>query len=415
MNNEANYHSSDWIQKKVDDIVDVIRGTSWKHGEISKDGVAVLTIPNIQDGRINYSTDVHLKKHISSDKRLKKGDTVAVASSGSVKNIGRSALVDKDLNAEYTVASFLLIMRSRGEINSSYLYYLSKSDSLKLSNYGRRAADGKFNFQVSEFRNAVLPVPSKFEQEKIAFILTKLQQTIEQQEKIIEKTKELKRSLMHRLFTYGLWGEELKETEIGLMPESWSAKPFESLCENVKDSWNPGQYLNGIYVGLEHIESGNSVLKSFGTAQNLRSSKFIFSEGDILYGKLRPYLDKAVITNKKGICSTDILVFRPKNNVPAGFIVNLIHWSPFIEYAKKTTHGVNHPRTSWNSIRNFTCGIPQYEEQKEIASILSSIDEKIERERQRKYQFRALFKSMLQLLMTGQVRVKDIDFGEINV
>ena len=87
-----------------------------------------------------------------------------------------------------------------------------------------------------------------------------------------------------------------------------------------------------------------------------------------MYGKLRPYLDKAVITNKKGICSTDILVFRPKNNVPAGFIVNLIHWSPFIEYAKKTTHGVNHPEHHgirseillWNSSARRTTRNRQY-------------------------------------------------------
>jgi type I restriction enzyme S subunit len=329
-------------------------------------------------------------------------------------DIGRTAIWEKQIPLCLYQNHLHRLRANRSEIIPRFYMYWMQAALTLLGLYegaGNRTTIP--NLSRSRLSSFLVPVPSKKEQEAIVIILRKLQKVISQQEQIILKTKELKRSLMHRLFTYGLRGEELKETEIGLMPKNWEIKPFESLCENVKDSWNPGQYLNGIYVGLEHIESGNSVIKSFGTAQNLRSSKFIFSEGDILYGKLRPYLDKAVITNKKGICSTDILVFRPKNNAPAGFIVNLIHWSPFIEYAKKTTHGVNHPRTSWNSIRNFTCGIPQYEEQQEIANILSNVDNKIQQAETRKQTLQSLFKSMLQLLMTGQVRVKDIDFGEI--
>lgn len=396
MNNEANYHSSDWIQKKVDDIVDVIRGTSWKHGEISKDGVAVLTIPNIQDGRINYSTDVHLKKHISSDKRLKKGDTVAVASSGSIKNIGRSALVDKDLNAEYTVASFLLIMRSRGEINSSYLYYLSKSDSLKLSNYGRRAADGKFNFQVNEFRNAVLALPSKLEQEKIAFILTKLQQAIEQQEKIITKTKELKRSLMQRLFTYGLRGEELKETEIGLMPESWEVRKLGDIATLKR----------GYDLSRDKFEKGKIPVMGSNGCIGYHNKPMMKGPG-VITGRSGSIGKMTYIEDDYWPHNTALYVKDFHGNDPL-FIYYLLHKLNFNIY--KT--GVSVPTLNRNFIHMALLPKPSIEEQKEITNILSNFDKRIQQSEARKQTLQALFKSMLQLLMTGQVRVKDIDFGE---
>lgn len=351
-------------------------------------------------------------------RKLMIGDILLERSGGGPKQpVGRVVYFDLP-REDYSFSNFTTCIRvaDKKSLNTKFLlYYLLSFYNQGKTNELQQRTTGIRNLNFADYKKIKIPLPAGQEQESIVLVLSKIHYSIEQQEKIIEKTKELKRSLMHRFFTCGLRGEELKETEIGLMPRSWEMGSFESLCVNIKDSWSPGQPINGIYVGLEHIKSGSSGLKHFGDPKNLRSSKSIFSEGDILYGKLRPYLDKAVITNKKGICSTDILVFRPKNDVPAGFIVNLIHWPPFIEYAKKTTHGVNHPRTSWNSIRNFICGIPQHEEQQEIANILLSIDEKIERERQREDILRGLFRTMLQLLMTGQVRVKDIDFGEINV
>jgi len=111
-NNELNINSlpEKWELKIVEDTVDVIRGISWKNEEVTKSGVAVLTIPNIQDGKISYDTNIHLTKDIGEEKKLKAGDTIAVASSGSIKNIGRSALFTGVENSNLSVASFLLIL-----------------------------------------------------------------------------------------------------------------------------------------------------------------------------------------------------------------------------------------------------------------------------------------------------------------
>ena len=89
---------------------------------------------------------------------------------------------------------------------------------------GEHAKTTMPSLQRQDLENYTFPIISHGEQSSIVFVLTKLQQAIEQQDKIIEKTKELKRSLMHRLFTCGPRGDELKETEIGLMPKSWNVK-----------------------------------------------------------------------------------------------------------------------------------------------------------------------------------------------
>lgn len=129
----------------------------------------------------------------------------------------------------------------------------------------------------------------------------------------------------------------------------------------------------------------------------------------MLYGKLRPYLDKAVISNENGICSTDILVLRPHNDKCSWFILGLLHLDRFIHHAVQTTHGVNHPRTSWKAIRDYHIGIPKPNEIERIGKILRKIEDKVTLNESKKSTLQDIFKTMLNKLMTGQMRVKDSD------
>jgi type I restriction enzyme S subunit len=110
----------------------------------------------------------------------------------------------------------------------------------------------------------------------------------------------------------------------------------------------------------------------------VHSSKSRFQKGDILYGKLRPYLDKAVIAGTDGICSTDILVFRAKPDVCISYLLGLIHSQDFLEHAAQTTNGVNHPRTSWPGLSPFTWNVHEDVEQRKIAAVLWKIQRAIE-------------------------------------
>jgi len=248
-------------------------------------------------------------------------------------------------------------------------------------------------------------IPPLKEREKIAAVLFKIQQAIEVQEFIIKAAQKLKKSTMQYVFTYGLHGEKTKETEIGRIPESWNKGKLDDLCSLQTTSCIPSRTDKDIYIGLEHIESGSFVIKRYGSPKDVKSSKTIFKKGDLLYGKLRPYLDKAVISNENGICSTDILVLRPHNDKCSWFILGLLHLDRFIHHAVQTTHGVNHPRTSWKAIRDYHIGIPKPNEIERIGKI----EDKVTLNESKKSTLQDLFKTMLNKLMTGQMRVKDSD------
>ena len=162
------------------------------------------------------------------------------------------------------------------------------------------------------------------------------------------------------------------------LPAGWKNLQFEDVCDRVKASYNPVEGGDTPYVGLEHLAQGFPAFVGRGTESDVKSSKTAFNVGDILFGKLRPYLRKGVQADFDGISSTDILVFRAEQICEADFLKYLVHSDEFIDHAKSTTSGVQHPRTSWPSLKEFRLSLPPLPEQKKIAHILSTVQRAIE-------------------------------------
>lgn len=150
------------------------------------------------------------------------------------------------------------------------------------------------------------------------------------------------------------------------------------VVECISDQCLPADAITPVYVGLEHIDGGALWLIRHGNPAEVQSAKSAFRKGDILYGKLRPYLDKAVLAASDGICSTDILVFRPRADMSGAYVAALLHFRPFREHAVSTTQGVNHPRTSWSALGSFEWETPPRPEQEKIAAVLWKVQKAME-------------------------------------
>lgn len=162
------------------------------------------------------------------------------------------------------------------------------------------------------------------------------------------------------------------------LPTGWNNYQFGEVCERVKDTYKPVEGGTTPYVGLEHLTQGFPAFVGRGIENDIKSSKTAFKIGDILFGKLRPYLRKGAQADFDGISSTDILVFRAKGRCESGFLKYLIHCDEFINLANSTTSGVQHPRTSWSSLKEFHLSLPPLREQKKIEYILSTVQRAIE-------------------------------------
>ncbi|MHB1377606.1 MAG: restriction endonuclease subunit S [Candidatus Humimicrobiaceae bacterium] len=297
-----------------------------------------------------------------------------------------------------------LIPKDIKEINPIfYAYYLLDKKSLL-----EHSSSGSTFKELSKkaLEDLIVPKPPLSEQNKIAVILSTVDHSIEEVDGSITETEKLKKGLMQGLFTKGIGHNEFKETEIGVIPKEWEITDLRNIIKEKKEIISPNNIQPTKFIGLEHINSGDCKIRIWGNSTEVKSMKFKFKNGDILYGKLRPYLDKAVITEWDGVCSTDIIVFENKKSINNMFILYLIHHPNTIYYATTTSTGTNHPRTSWRMLSKLEVALPPLSEQKKIAEILSSVDERIQLLKEKKNKLERVKKGLMNELLAGIIRVK---------
>ena len=176
------------------------------------------------------------------------------------------------------------------------------------------------------------------------------------------------------------------------------------LCDLVADPVRPGARPDALYLGLEHLAPGRLVRIGGGHAADMRSNTSAFQPGDVLYGKLRPYLDKAVLADEAGVCTTELLVLRAKTGVDARFLATVVHSPSFLEYAVAGTTGVQHPRTSWAHIQEFEAPAFELEEQQRLADMLWLVHEAIKRSETLIEEGQALKHAAMRTLFTRGLR-----------
>ncbi|MDW7776258.1 MAG: restriction endonuclease subunit S [Methanosarcinales archaeon] len=412
---EIGIFPNDWNVGRIDDFFEIQQGKQVsKSNRIGENQKQFLRTSNIYWGKIaieeldymNFSEDEEAKY------QLEKNDLL-VCEGG---DIGRTAIWNQEVENCYYQNHLHRLRAKTDDIDPLFiLQWLEYSFVYGKVYFGRANVTTIPNLSKSRLSELILPHPPLPEQRKIAHVLTKVQKAIEQQDKLIRTTTELKKALMQKLFTEGTRGESLKETEIGLVPESWEVAELGDICERVSINVEPKKDGNIPYAGLEHINPGRLRIYNWGYENEIISSKSKFKKNEILYGKLRPYLDKAVIASFEGICSTDILVFTGKNEIENEFLIHLFHTEKLVSYANSTTTGVQHPRTSWSSLKRLEIALPDKDERTEIAKSLNSLEDKIEILEKKKQTLTDLFKTLLHELMTGQRRVHELEFDEINI
>jgi len=158
----------------------------------------------------------------------------------------------------------------------------------------------------------------------------------------------------------------------------WKEYRLGEIAEPIKNTYIPNNEDDYSYIGLEHIEQGTLRLIGTGSSKEISSQKFIFQKGDVLFGKLRVYFRKVVQPNFSGVCSTDIWVFRAKENVTQTFLFYFFANWEFINTADGGEGGTRMPRADWNFLKTTKWIIPPLPEQRTIASILTSLDDKID-------------------------------------
>lgn len=159
----------------------------------------------------------------------------------------------------------------------------------------------------------------------------------------------------------------------------WPMVRFGDVVKRVSDLVDPKEKKGQVtYLGLENIESntGKLIGETAHLYESIESTKACFKTGHILYGKLRPYLNKVHLARFAGVCSTDILVLQNSDKLHASFLHHHMLSENFLEQVVHETKGVHLPRTSWEKLQATLLPLPTIEVQKKIVADIEAIEVK---------------------------------------
>lgn len=302
-----------------------------------------------------------------------------------------------------------------------YYYYLSIDNNkmLKPLYTGLRKV-----ISADTFLRTKLPIPPRPEQDQIVKYLDhklfKINKFIKAKKKLIAVLKEQKQAIINEAVTKGLDPNvKMKPSGVewlGDVPEHWECKRIKSVLNNVNE--NTTDNTEKQYVGMENIESWSGKVINLDPNFKFESQAKIFRDGDVLFGKLRPYLAKVATANFSGVCSGEFLVLRPiQESMLSQYIENVLRSKKVIDLITSSTYGAKMPRAEWNFIGNIKIFIPPTSnEQMGIGERLSasqnSVDDSIstiENEIQLITEYK---NSLISDVVTGKIDVRHIIIDE---
>ncbi len=260
----------------------------------------------------------------------------------------------------------------------------------------------------------MLPLPPLPEQKKIAHILSTVQRAIEAQERIIQTTTELKKALMHKLFTEGLRNEPQKQTEIGPVPESWEVVELGDVAKIERGKFshrprNEPRFYGGEYpfVQTGDVSNCDGYVRSYTQTLNddgLAISK-MFPAGTILI-TIAANIGFTGILEFDSACPDSLIGITPDENIHTEFLnyYLITQQSEMDRLAPKGTQ----KNINIQFLKPWPVPLPSVEEQTEIAEAFSATDRKIRLATQKRNQLQDLFRTLLHELMTAKTRVDSL-------
>jgi type I restriction enzyme, S subunit len=360
-----------------------------------EDGPKFLRITDIQDDRVDWSTVPFCLCSAEESRRnaLSAGDIVFARTGATT---GKSFLV-RHCPEGAVFASYLIRVRPSKKIDSAYL-----ARFFQTPNYWHqitRSATGTAQpgVNASSLKKLQIPLPSLAEQQRIAAILDKADRIRQKRKETIRLTEELLRSAFLEMF-----GDPVTN------PKGWDVKPLGDLLDVVSGQVDPKEmpYASMLHIGGDNIESHTGRLGELKTPKELglHSGKYLFEPQDVLYSKIRPYLNKVVIPGFQGICSADIYPLRVKaEKLDQNYLVQLLRSNSFLIYAESHSARTNIPKINRPALLNYPALLPPIQVQQSFSKVCGRICELHTRIMKNEQQSENLFNALLQRAFKGQL------------
>ncbi len=346
--------------KPLNEVAKVTSGFAFKSSEFAKEGIPIIRISNITNGEdveILESNQHYYNKELNErikNSLLKKED-ILIALSGATT--GKIGIYKEDKPA--LLNQRIALIRSKDEKSNDYIYYFlqTKSQQILREAYG----GAQPNISPTSLKSYEIYWPEKVEERQK--IVSAIETQFTRLDSAVSSLKNLKQKL-------GVYRKAVLKKAFE-KEEDWEEKTLGELVETRKEKSNPQKRPNFRYVGMAHVESDSGRILEEHFAKEMKATSSNFYKGDVLYGRLRPYLNKVVDADFEGLCSTEFIILIPKINYK--FLGWRLRSLDFVNFANSLNAG-DRPRVKIDQISKFKIAFPSSKQ--EQSSIVSEIESK---------------------------------------
>jgi restriction endonuclease S subunit len=388
----SSHFPSNWKRVRLKEIAQIIGGGTPRRNNPEYWGgdIPWLTPSELEDDKLNYIFDT--KEKITrlglenSNAQLIPPDSVILTCTASVGKVGINKI---QLTTNQQFNSFVC---NRSLIIPEFLAYYLMLNKDKIQKLG---GETTFRFIRKDIiGNLIVPLPSLDVQRRVVARLEEISARIEQAKKLreeaLKETEKIMQTTLYQIFSK----PEQKGWKLSTLEE---VAPIQS---NSIQSLDPDKLYN--YISLEHIESNTGRLINFAPTPGaeIKSSKIAFTREHILYGKLRPYLNKVFVPDFDGICTTELVPLLPRKEIlTREFLAWQMRSPQFVNYAMFNLTGTRMPRISIEALKNAKVAIPPIDEQIRIATLLDKLQNQIAEIRQRQKETVEKLEKMTQTIL----------------
>lgn len=358
------------MKKRLGDIASFQRGLTYSKGdEAPLSSKCVLRSNNIDlDSSTLDLTEIKCLREdfvIPEDKKLKANSIFMCMSNGSKQHVGKVAFIDKDM--DYAFGGFMGLVIPLPEVSAKYVFYACRSSAYRsfLSQVGNGI--GITNLRFSDLEKFEIPLPSLSNQQRIVAELDLLSGIVKKKNAQLRTLDELASTIFYEMF-----GDPVSNDR------KWpTAKMNEVAPQKVYAGAIPAKDGKHWLLNLDMVESqtGRVIEKALFSPAEIGNSTTTFNEDNVLYSKLRPYLNKVVLPDEPGYCTSELVPLLPKNGVINRlFFTYLLRSKFFVEYINARVAGAKMPRVTMSDFREFDVILPPIALQESFADRICVIE-----------------------------------------
>ena len=162
------------------------------------------------------------------------------------------------------------------------------------------------------------------------------------------------------------------------LPKGWTSGPLSNFIRPRAEKVSPANFPDLPFIGMDHIEAHTTRIIGSVPSGQMKSNAARFSKNDVLYGRLRPYLNKVAQPKFDGLASAEFIVFKGNELIEPSFLRYRLHARDFVSFASHLNEG-DRPRVSFDQIGNFEVLVPPPDEQRRIVDRIETLFDEIDR------------------------------------